>query len=143
MSNFKLFQLTGTSPAAASTAVLATCMGMGHFERIKIEASLLGATGGTLDVYLQWTPNGSDWFDYAHFAQLASGASAIKYSCDSAFGAVTTPTVIGSGTSPALAVATCLGGGFGIGMRAICVAGVSTSAGAVNTINLWASTTSV
>lgn len=132
------FTITGTSPAAPGTAVVGVPVaGLNKFESLKIYAALVGATGGTLDVYLQWTPdNGTTWIDFAHFPQLASGATAVKYNCDSRFGA-TTPTVVGAGTSPALAANTCVGGHFGTGLRCLAVAGSGTTAGAAVTIVLY------
>ncbi len=133
-----VFTVTGTSPAAATagTAVVlgSPILGMDKFKDIKVAANLVGATGGTLDVYIQWSPdNGTTWFDYAHFAQLASGASALQACCSSSFG-TTVPVVIGGGTAPALAAGACVGGPFGSALRVICAAGTSTTVGAALTL---------
>lgn len=136
----KLFSITGTSPSSATTAVVGlSAIGteMRNASEIKIVAELVGATGGTLDVYLQWTPDGTTWYDYCHFPQLAGAAAAVKYSTGSNY---PTPgiTVIGKDSTPALAANTCVGGSVGNGLRCVCVAGVGTSAGAAVTINIWA-----
>lgn len=130
--------ISDTTPAAASTAVGDTAAGLDKYDSLLVIADLVGATGGTLDIYLQVTKdNGTTWYDYAHFAQLAAGAAAIKkmFTVSRAQGRVATVTV-GSGTSPALAVDTVIGGEWGDRMRAVYVAGASTSAGAAITITI-------
>jgi hypothetical protein len=83
------------SPAAASTnaassnpvsgainasAGVATSAELPNGDGLDIIASLVGATGGTLDVFIQGSPDGgTTWADVVHFAQLASGAAAIVY----------------------------------------------------------------
>lgn len=132
------FVITGTSPAAAGTAVVgpAKQLGLRQFDELKIVAELLGATGGTLDVYLQWTPDaGTTWYDYVHFSQLASGAAAVVYSCNTMFGPIA-PTAVGKNLTPALAANVCVGGDWGDGFRCLAVAGSSTSAGAAVSITI-------
>jgi hypothetical protein len=69
--------ITATSPAAASTVVhSAGFANLDDCEALTIVLDLRGGTGGTLDVYLQTSHDGgTTWFDYAHAAQLASGAA--------------------------------------------------------------------
>ncbi len=130
-------QLAEVEAAAASTAAGDTCAGLGNYDALDIVAELVGATGGTLDVYLQSSPDGgTTWFDYIHFPQLASAAAAVKYR-------VTVPTmgeagitVIGKNTTPVLAANTVVGGLWSDRLRALYVAGASTSAGAVVTISI-------
>ncbi len=134
------FTITDTSPAAASTVVGSIARNLNGFDSYIVSAALVGATGGTLDVYLQ-REIGEDgsavWEDWIHFPQLASGASAVKY--------VVTPTLsntivaVGRGTSPALAANTCAGGPPTNRVRAVYVAGASTSAGATVSITITAS----
>ncbi len=132
--------VTGTSPASASTAALGLpVMGLARFSQLKVVASLLGATGGVLDVYLQWTPDaGTTWYDYAHFTQLTNGNAAVIQTCGFGFGS-TTPTTIGTALVPALAAGTCVGGSWGDGLRVVCVAGSGTSAGAALSIKFYLS----
>lgn len=116
--------LSETSPSAASTvAGTARAYGLAACEGLTVVGQLVGATGGTLDVYLQTAYDAADvadasatWFDFAP--------------------AVSTVTTIGSGTSPALAAATILGGSWGNRMRLLFTAGAGTSVGAATSVTL-------
>jgi hypothetical protein len=137
--------LSETSPSAASTvAGTARAYGLAACEGLTVVGQLVGATGGTLDVYLQTAYDAADvadasatWFDFAHFTQLAAGAAAVKvlWHVNRAT-AVSTVTTIGSGTSPALAAATILGGSWGNRMRLLFTAGAGTSVGAATSVTL-------
>lgn len=132
---------TVTVPGTASTTTVhagAGLDGLGAVDSILIVASLVGVTGGTLDVYLQVAPNEADvWVDVAHFAQLAGGASAIIRSFAlSRSGQVTTLATVGMNGTPALAANTVLGGDFGERMRVVTVTGTGVSQGADITIRL-------
>lgn len=131
--------ITATSPAAASTVVHAvTFDGLEKYDWFTIDADLAGATGGTLDVYLQRKLASNVWRDWVHFPQLAAAAAAVKYSITSQ--PASAITVCGGGTDAApgvaLAVNTAMGGHPGQEVRIIFVAGVSTSAGAAQTIRV-------
>ena len=123
-------ELAEASPDTASTvASVATIKGLGGFDAIVLDAYLQGATGGTLDIYVQrLAPDGTNWLDYAHFPQLADGAAAQWYTAElqPALGI----NAVGSGTSPSLAANTILGGHPGSEIRLVFVAGTGTSAGA-------------
>jgi len=140
----KLFSLADTSPASASTVAGSIIRGLDQFDWFTIDADLVGATGGTLDVYLQrliGDPSTSTtWRDWLHFPQLAAGASAIKYTAGT--GPNSGIVVVGTNTSPALAANTAVAGHPGYALRALYVAGASTSAGAGVAISLtgWRST---
>lgn len=129
---------TGTTAAAAGTNVLATVKNgpLALGKSMTVYASLIGATGGTLDLYLQFSPDGgTTWVDYAHFGQLAAGASAImKAFSVSRAGQQTTLTTVGAGTSPALGAGTVLGGDWGDQLRVLAVSGAGTTAGAAISI---------
>lgn len=134
--------ISGTTPAAASTAVVGVPAVFATFEdmpeSLDVEAALVGATGGTLDLYLQTSPDGgTTWVDYAHFAQLAAGAAAsfVRFGV-ARHAQQTTITTVGRALVPALAVGTVVGGPFGDRMRLVAVAGAGTSAGAAITILL-------
>lgn len=131
--------ITGTSPAAASTVAGQTQQGLGEARYLTIVATLAGATGGTLDVYLQTSfDGGTTWYDMAHFPQLAAGAaSSVRVWHLSREQVQSTLTTIGSGTSPALA-ANSVVNYWGDQIRALYVAGASTSAGAAVDIKLAA-----
>ena len=131
--------IADTSPSAASTVVGSVARGLGEYDSLQIVAELTGATGGTLDVYLQFsTDNGTTWFDYVHFPQKAAASGLTRHLVPVArewqpSAAITT---IGKDASPALAVNTSVGGDWGNMIRAVYVAGASTSAGAAQTITI-------
>lgn len=142
----KLFTISGTSPAAAGTAIVGSALrGLEKFDWFTIDAALVGATGGTLDIYLQRQialdseVTGGVWADWLHFTQLAAAASAVKYSVQT--GADKTLSTVAHGTdasagTPALSAAAFVGGHPGLAVRCVAVAGASTSAGAAVTIYL-------
>jgi hypothetical protein len=136
-------RISENSPDAASTAPSATVLlGLDLFESVMIVATLQGATGGALDVYLQVRTKNQDsqpdeWVDYAHFAQIAAAAGATtKLWSVTRAAQVTTAATVGKNASPALAANTILGGEFGSEMRALFVAGSGTSAGAAQIIDV-------
>lgn len=126
--------LSATSPAAPGTGVGTNAVELGgrlqDADALTFYASLIGATGGVLDVYIQHWINGS-WVDYAHFAQITAGAAASKaYFAVSKFQNAAIATSVGNGSSPALVASTVVGGPWGSKMRLLFVAGAGTSAGA-------------
>lgn len=134
-----------TTPAAASTVAHTTnFLKMAKFKEVEIIGDLVGATGGTLDVYLQCKIDQAGtvkWVDYLHFAQLASGAAAIRYRVSTASTAASaTPVTVGVGTTASpgvvLAAATFAGGLPTDTIRIVMVAGVSTSAGSAIKITM-------
>lgn len=135
-----LLSLSDTSPASASTAVGArTVGGFQDVQSLTIIATLAGATGGALDVYLQTSfDGGTTWYDFAHFTQITAAAAAVTrlWHVNRAV-AVSTVATIGSGTTPALAANAINGGAWGNAFRLLYVAGASTSAGAVQTVRLF------
>lgn len=139
-----VLSITGTSPASASTAVVGDALsGLGKYRGFRIQASLVGATGGVLDVYLQRKIGPNLWADWCHFAQLAAGGAAVLYSMTCALTDATTITTTTSGGTDAtpslsLAAATFNGGHPGDTVRMVCVAGASTSAGAALAIRFFA-----
>lgn len=129
--------ITGTSPASASTAALGNPVKVSYYEHIRVVAVLQGATGGTLDVYLQATWDNTKWYDIAHFPQItAAAAQTIRTLSMSRAAVNTTLTAIGQDLTPALAAGTYLSGDFGVSVRAVCVAGAGTSDGATQTIHI-------
>lgn len=136
----QLFTLTGTSPASASTALGGVAPGLDRFDGFNIDADLVGATGGTLDVYLQRQVADNVWRDWLHFPQLTAGGAAVRYSVSTAPGVANTIVAVGTGTdsaaTPVLAANTFVGGHPGTKVRVVLVAGASTSAGAVYTIHI-------
>lgn len=148
--------ITFTSASAAGTTVAASTFKSLELRRcdiIVVDAILLGATGGTLDVYLQRRTGPDDWTDWAHFAQVvAAGSSRQTFSID---GAPQQPVVVGGGTTAAPGVALAAGVSVNImpannkpapltadatpvldEVRIVTVAGAGTSAGAVQSITM-------
>lgn len=134
--------VTFTSPAAPGTVAQAA-VPFAHFaeDDFVIEAHLAGATGGTLDVYIQETwdvdYNGAVlssavWSDVAHFTQLAAAAPAVVYRVGAAHDSTIQAVGTGSTASPgvALAAGKFCGAPWGPMIRIVCVAGASTTAGA-------------
>lgn len=128
--------ITGAAPSAAGVAAVGSVIrGLSKYDWFTIDASLVGGTGGTLDVYLQRKIEGVDqWRDWVRFPQLAAGAAAIHYSCHA--GAQPGINAVGIGTgatplAPSLGSSTGinLGGHPGDQVRMVCSAGASTSAG--------------
>lgn len=131
--------ITDTSPAAASTVVGSVVTGLDVIaESIRVTAEIEGATGGTLDVYLQWF-DGVTWWDFVHFTQLASGGAAVVHNINltrTFQSADASGTSVGKDTTPALAANAIADGDFGDRIRALYVAGVSTSAGQAQVITI-------
>ena len=140
-----IFVFSETSPAAPGTAVssqsvqsaggnLATGVAgpMADYDAVDVIAELKGATGGTLDVYVQISPDdGISWYDLIHFQQLASAAAVMYYQAPVSNATTTTqPILVGKNLVPALAVNTVVNGAFSDRMRLVMVAGVSTTVGA-------------
>lgn len=141
--------LTFTVPDTASTTTIDTSnalTGLDAVDSMLIVADLVGATGGTLNLYLQ-VASGSEasptWVDYLAFAQLASGASATtKVYAVSRHAQQTTATTVAVGDTPALAAGSIVGGDFGERMRLVARTGSGVTAGCTITIRLIGSNTS-
>ncbi|HEY3496017.1 MAG TPA: hypothetical protein VGK73_15070 [Polyangiaceae bacterium] len=144
----EVLDLSSTSPAEASTAAGASASGLAKYLAIRVDAVLIGATGGTLDVYIQRKIAPNVWVDWAHFPQLAAGASAVAYSLIVQAANVGTPatgtpsatiaaiTTRGNDAtpSPGLAAATLDLSHPGDMIRVVYTAGASTSAGGAQKI---------
>lgn len=139
-SNYRTQTLfSGTSPAAASTVVAGTLVGLSQEAVAVIDAQLLGATGGTLDVYIQSSMDadqagGGTWYDVIHYTQLAAAAGAIRWIVTLSRGfnkiaAVPNSANPVSGT-PTLTANTIIPDALGNALRVVLVAGAGTSAGA-------------
>lgn len=132
--------LTATSPAAASTVAgtATAAILLRNADRLVIDASLVGATGGTLDVYIQRRVAADTWRDWIHFPQLAAAAAAIRYTATVTGDEATALVVVGQGTDAApgvaLAANTVVNCIPGDAIRFVFVAGASTSAGAAQSV---------
>ena len=132
MSSVEIPLAAATSPSAAGTAANASAGGFSTYKSVTFKATLAGATGGTLDVYVQHSADGTTWYDYLHFPQLAASATAVSYSYDPALN--DSIVTVGSGTSPVLAAGSVAGGAPMDYLRVLYVAGASTSAGAAQSV---------
>jgi hypothetical protein len=132
-----------TSPASAITTVSATTIyGLVDLDSITVYATLTGGTGGNLDVYLQTSwDGGTTWYDLVHFPQKAAASAATTVAVTFEHGGVSVPVAVGNGSvgtpAPAIAVNTATGWTFGPALRAVYVAGASTSAGAAQSIAVY------
>lgn len=135
--------LKGTSPNTPSTTAgpeTKEAERLAGYSSMRIEATLQGATGGALDVYLQVSyDNGASWSDYCHFATVAAGAAAATFGVSVTRSNGSALAVVGKNTSPALAAGTCRDGEWGGRARLLFVAGTDTTAGAQQTVRLFLS----
>lgn len=134
-----VFTLTGTSavnPGVDTIDEIArTPLALDGFDCVTIHATLKGNAGGTLDAYLQASPDGINWFDWCHFAQLIAGAAAVTYVASAVRPtALTTITAIGRDASPTIAAGTFLGTDWGVAIRLITVSSAASTAGATQTV---------
>ncbi len=139
--------LSQASPAAPGTVVglvtgpdttLASSLvqDWSHFQALRIDAVLTGATGGTLDVYLQSSSDdGATWVDLWHSQSVVALAAAARslITIVPTTGIVST---IGAGASPLLAANSVASTHWGSKLRTLFVAGAGTSAGAAQTIKV-------
>ena len=142
--------VNGQSPAGAGTTGVAAVTGLDPYTKVLIFAVLQGATGGTLDVYIQTSVNGGQaggWVDVAHFPQLAAAAAKVGYFLSLTRGdasgnaAAVAPIVVNViDGAPVLAVNVFIPSGFGNALRVVFVAGAGMSAGATQTITALPST---
>ena len=153
----QIYSFQETSPNAAGTVASSqpvkgslggpgVASDLSQWSALNIEANLVGATGGTLDVFIQYNPSGDrvTWFDYGHFAQLAAGAASARFVASVAIGAQnTTLATIGTNLNPLLAAGTIPGGAWGDAFRLVFVAGAGTTAGAPVAINIVGQRTDV
>lgn len=133
------FDLSTATGNAASTTVAGTAVtGLSNLTAVSIMATLTGVTGGSCDVYLQHSHDGTTWYDYAHYTQLAAAAAVTTQCYVPALNDKN--TVVGKGTtgSPAVALAAnAFVGGHPLDqMRAITVTGTGVSVGVTQTITL-------
>ena len=130
--------LSGTSPNSASTAAgTVIACGLADLDSLTVVASLVGATGGVLDVYLQTSHDGgTTYYDWLHFTQLTAGNAAVKVVAHTPRTLNAALTTVGAATTPALAAGTLTGGSWGDQMRLLFVAGASTSAGAAISVQI-------
>jgi len=134
--------VTLTSPAAASSTVVGATLFKGSAlqaaDTLVIDATLVGGTGGTLDVYLQRRVGTDAWRDWVHFPQIAAGTT--KRYTVTVTGEGTSLVETGGGTDAtpgvALAANTIVNVLPGDDVRVVFVTGSGVSAGASNSITI-------
>lgn len=140
MAQNQVWTLTATCSSTASTTTLSSNVaGLLKYDWFTIDANLQGATGGTLDVYLQRQIASDLWADWCHFPQQSSGGAAVQYCAQS--GSDKTIHVVEQGTdasagTPALAANTFIGGHPGNRVRMVMVTGSGVTAGTSQTVKI-------
>lgn len=147
------FLFTETTPAAAGTAAssqavqnAANYLAAGiagpvdDYDSIDIIATFGGktaagaSTGGTVDLYVQGSPDGGKtWVDAVHFTQAVANAAASTFKTTLSMltqPASAAPVAVGLGLSPALAQSTAVQGVSFDRLRLVMVAGSGTTGGA-------------
>jgi hypothetical protein len=127
-----------TSPATASSAVSTAVSGFMKYQTLTIIGALAGATGGTLDVIVETSTDGTDWYEMVRFTQLASGGAAAvsRFNLSPTGGAAT--VVVGKNltTTTGMVSGTSINGQWFDQLRVRYIAGTSTSAGAVQKVTV-------
>lgn len=144
------FDMSATSPSTVTTSVGYTLTGdIGMFNSCAFYVVVQGATGGTLDIYIQTAVkklNASPtWVDVAHLAQLAAAAPAAAFAFTLTRWTPTSPVITGtlntvSGT-PLLPVNTIVPGLLGYQLRVVFKTGAGTTLGAAQVILAYCSST--
>lgn len=133
------FRLGEDSPDTASTVAGSTVAeGLDRFTSLNVYAEIKGAEGGSLNVYLQTSPDlGTTWVDYAAFPLAAADAPVAIYTFTLSRGAQQVAmTTVGKNLLPALAANGVLGGEFGDRMRVVFKANVGTTRGDTQVITI-------
>ena len=140
MSSSILLPVTGTTPAAAGTAVLGSAVtGIDSFRQVVVAAHMTAPTGGDLDLVVQTQFGDSDWYDAASFPTIEPGDDPVVYAVTlSRSLSFIIPIRVGTNLSPALTDwGLSVLGVFGDNLRVIATAGAGTTAGAVTTVNFF------
>lgn len=140
MAERKLFTLTGSSSASASTSTIVATLGASLilYDRFIIDATFAGATGGTCDWYLQRKITDNVWADWLHWPQIVA-ATTKRYSAQSGSGIAIAEVTHGTDAShgtPALAANTFVGGIPGQTVRLVAVTGTGVSVASTATVYL-------
>jgi hypothetical protein len=137
------FDMSFLSAATATTTVAYTTpVQTSMFTTCAFSVTQTGATGGTLDLYLQTGFKQINnptlrWVDVAHTPQMAAGAAVASYVFTVTRFNSAASTIVASNTTsatPTLAANTTVQGLLGYKFRWVAVSGASTSVGATQTI---------
>jgi hypothetical protein len=136
---YKTFTVSATSPATASTVIAGVFRGLREYDWFTVDAHLIGATGGALDVYLQRKVADDVWVDWLHLPQKAAASAATRHTID-ARSVEDGPVVVGIGTdataTPSMAAGKLACAHPGDEVRVVLVAGASTSVGAAQVVRI-------
>ena len=133
-----VLSIGGPSPNTPSTVALTAVSGLANWREFAVEATLAGTDGtiigGTLRVFVQCSSDGINYTDWVCFPTVSSGAAAIRYRYTCALsGAI---TIVGMGSTPALAANASSNGHPGGWVRVVFVAGSGTNHSVTQTVNL-------
>lgn len=136
------FKFSETSPSSAgvafssqpvqSSSIVGVAWPLDDYDALLVTADLVGATGGSLQVFLQASPDdGINWYDVVAFPLLGAGAPTVHYSAPLSLATNTlTPIGVGQNGSPALAAGSVVNGAFTGRLRLAMQAGAGTTQGA-------------
>jgi len=126
-----VFELNFHTPdLGGATSESTPIRGLESFGSIVTIATLIGATNGTLDVYVQSLMGDDQWWDCIHYPQLAAGFNQIVYIQNLIRFGAQGPTATGPTLFPALAANAAVFGNIGSALRFVAVSGAGTTAGA-------------
>lgn len=131
-----LFTLSGACSASASTTLVGnSILGLDDFDWFQVSATLIGPTGGTVDVYLQRKIDTGVWQDWVHFPQMSAGTTK-RYVLSAQSTDDITEVGGGNDATPGVALSanTNLGGHPCMGVRMVTVTGSGVSVAATQTI---------
>lgn len=113
---------------------------LGDYSSAAIIAELVGATGGTLSVVIQGSPDGGlNFYDLIRFPTITAGAATAFYSAPLSTKTQTAaPVVVGKNNAPALAASTVVNGGLTDRLRLMMTGGSGTTLGAQVVIRICA-----
>lgn len=121
--------MTVGSTAVASTRVAGTAVDAQKYDSFVLIAELAGVGGITCDVWVEESWNGTDWFEVAHFTQLAAAASASIYRFSPTLDATVRTVGKNTTTNGTLAAGTICGGPWGPQLRLVSRTGAGSPSG--------------
>jgi hypothetical protein len=101
------------------------------YRSLRFFAELTGATGGSLQVTIESSADGSNWYEYLSWPSITSGAGLAYYSASTSLSAGTSSILaVGKGSVSAIAANKVVGGAHGSMLRLLMTAGSGTTVGA-------------
>ena len=125
-----------SSAAATTTLVGSTRAGFIGYSSVSFEVKIVGATGGTVDVYLQKKIDTNTWADYAHFPQVAAGTTKFYNVSAAQYGSTIVNNGWGTDAAPGVVLAAnaFINGHPGDVLRLVTVTGAGVTVAAAITI---------